>query len=127
MAIPEAVENEFRMKGSQKSDRERTLQKRVDVLKDQLNAQVDKVNGLKDTFKRKMASMKEVNDKLQSDMQEVVGKHDDRLIKYLELSDQFDELEAKYNELRGIELPEETEVQDENGGETGATEVLEEE
>lgn len=124
MAIPEPVENEFRTKGTQKSDRELYLQKQIDTLKEQLNSQLDKTKALKSTFQNQMDKMREVNNKLQEEIMSVVQKHDDRLIKYMDLSDQFDALEAKYNELRGVELPEQAEVPNEEGGEDGTAEVL---
>lgn len=99
MAKPEAVENEFtevgfRLKGSQKSEREVYLQKQNDNLKKALNDSHDKVAGLKMTYQATLNKLKEQNDKLQQENMDIVAKHDLRLIKYMELKDQFDELEA---------------------------------
>lgn len=154
MAIPEPVENEFRTKGTQKSDRELYLQKQIDTLKDQLNSQLDKTKALRSTFQSQMDKMREVNDKLQTELMGVVQKHDDRLIKYMDLSDQYDALHAKLldapvaaqdmstdetllflsdwfdwykenvHDLRGKQLPKKAAVPDKKGGKGGAAEVL---
>lgn len=132
MAKPEEVGGyaDARMKGSKKSDRERFLEKRIDTLKEQLNSQLDKVKGLKQTFQTQMEKMRTVNDKLQEDNMELIQKHDNRLIKYMELSDQADVMERALAKLgydtRGEALPEEDSSPDEEGGEAGAAEVLEE-
>ena len=135
MAEPKPVMNENaevygvdgRPKGkSKKSEREHYLQKQVDQLKNQLNGQLDKVKALKQTFKDSMEKMRAVNDKLQEEKGVLVDKHDSRLIKYMELSDAFDELEREVNELRGTTLPEEDQASGQEGGETGPAEVLEE-
>lgn len=133
MGKPEEVggyEDASRKKGSKKSDRERFLQKQIDSLKEQLNAQVDKVNALKQTFQQQMEKLHSVNDKLQENAMALVEKHDSRLIKYMELSDQADVMEAALAKLgydsRGEALPEEDSSPDEEGGEVSTPEVLEE-
>ena len=104
MGIPEPVENEFQMvdgrvKGSAKSERNKYLEKQVEDLKAALNGSHDKVNALKKTYQRSMDDMKVVLDKLQKDNMALVEKHDERLIKFMELSDEADVMNTALNKL----------------------------
>lgn len=104
MGVPEPVENEFQMvdgkvKGSPKTEREQYLEKQIGTLKGALNGANDKANALKKTYQRSMDDMKAVNDKLQKDNMQLVEKHDDRLMKYMELVDESDVMEAALKKL----------------------------